>query len=235
MSLANKRMLMVFTFLISLTIVSSFASADTVVLGKIYNSDFSNGVANAQVTVTCQGIVLNNTTKSDGTYAADFTSGCAEGSTVTVNAFDSSTSKSGSDHAAVSQCSGNSQCGNYTDFAVVNINVNPQLPNDNSGTGGSGGGYTVVKNNKNSSSQNVTSQNVSTTSSTSNSGVVYGSAENNTQSQNSTTSSAPITGGVIGALGTGTWIVIVVLVLAIVVFYFIVRRNLKQTQNVPGS
>tara|TARA_Y100000310_G_C20680897_1_gene815857 strand:- start:53 stop:490 length:438 start_codon:yes stop_codon:yes gene_type:complete len=82
--------------LISLTLVFLFAisavSAKTLIAGKIYNADFSETVAGASVTVTCNGNVQTDTSESDGSYSVtydeiDIGSGsCDSGDALTVDA-----------------------------------------------------------------------------------------------------------------------------------------------------
>jgi hypothetical protein len=67
----------------------AFASATTLVAGKIYNSDFTELIQGATVTITC-GPYEDMRTESiaDGTYAVNFVSveGCQLGDTVQVSA-----------------------------------------------------------------------------------------------------------------------------------------------------
>ena len=82
--------------LISLTLVFLFAisavSAKTLIAGKIYNADFSETVAGASVTVTCNGNVQTDTSESDESYSVtydeiDIGSGsCDSGDALTVDA-----------------------------------------------------------------------------------------------------------------------------------------------------
>jgi len=62
-------------------------SASTLIAGKIYNSDYSDVVAGADVDATCNGITLSEVSESDGTYAISFDSeDCEIGDAVSVHA-----------------------------------------------------------------------------------------------------------------------------------------------------
>lgn len=72
-------------------------SAKTIIAGKVYNADYSDVVADATVTVTCDHggtpAVDTTTSSADGTYAVSFDEGspgtapyCDNGDTVTVEA-----------------------------------------------------------------------------------------------------------------------------------------------------
>lgn len=72
---------------------SEVANEKTIIAGKIYNSDFSQTVANASVTVTCEdaishAIVTDNVNSlSDGAYSVVFYGDdCVFGDTLTVSA-----------------------------------------------------------------------------------------------------------------------------------------------------
>jgi len=66
----------------------SVVSAQTIIAGKIYDSpnfNTANGVANANINVTCNSNVLTTQSLSDGTYAVGFeVEDCPNNSTVTV-------------------------------------------------------------------------------------------------------------------------------------------------------
>ena len=77
---------------LALLIVSSigFASAKTLIAGKIYNADYTDTVAGATVEVTCNGNLKTTTSLSDGAYAVTYCeslTGCSED--VTCNNGDS--------------------------------------------------------------------------------------------------------------------------------------------------
>ena len=58
-------LLLIFLILISL----SFASAKTLIAGKVYNYDFSKTVSNATVIVNCNNHLKTTTSLRDGSYA----------------------------------------------------------------------------------------------------------------------------------------------------------------------
>jgi hypothetical protein len=60
---------MIFVFLFS---ILGVVSAQTIIAGKIYNSDYSSTVAGANVTVTCNGNVQNTLSLSDGAYSVTY-------------------------------------------------------------------------------------------------------------------------------------------------------------------
>ncbi len=66
----------------------SVASASTVIGGTIYNSDFSEEVPGATVTVTCNGNTQTTTSlEADGAYSVWYPSAqCTVGSSLTVSA-----------------------------------------------------------------------------------------------------------------------------------------------------
>jgi len=73
--------------LFSLALSLTFVSADSVVSGKIYNSDFSEVIGGATVSVECNSETETSTSENDGTYAVSFNSEvCSLGSEVSVSA-----------------------------------------------------------------------------------------------------------------------------------------------------
>ncbi len=80
--------LMVFgVVLLSLVLSLTYVSAETVVSGKIYNSDFSEVIGGATVSVECGSSTETSTSENDGTYAVSFNSEiCPLESEVSVSA-----------------------------------------------------------------------------------------------------------------------------------------------------
>lgn len=73
--------------LFSLALSLTFVSAETVVSGKIYNSDFSEVIGGATVVVECNSETETSTSQNDGTYAVSLDSEiCSLGSEVSVSA-----------------------------------------------------------------------------------------------------------------------------------------------------
>jgi len=108
-------------FLLSL----GFASADTMIAGKIYNADYTATIGDADVMVSCgdgDGVVVKNTTSlSDGSYSVDFEENvCDNGDTLTVYAEKGSLTggQSGEIHDDV--------IGTW-DLAIVNVPLVPEF------------------------------------------------------------------------------------------------------------
>jgi hypothetical protein len=117
----KKIMLIVFLSLVILAVVG-FASAETAIAGKIYNSDFSATVAGASVDVTCNSVTNSTLSLGDGTYVVNFdTSVCGDPSTVTVDAFKEgvgSGSATGTVHSGLIS---------NLDLAIVNVPLIPEF------------------------------------------------------------------------------------------------------------
>lgn len=97
------------------------ASAQTIVAGTIYNSDYSQTIPGATVEVTCDGNVNSTLSLSDGTYAITYNSTeCHENSTLTVFAQKGSMTgtKTGEVHDSVIM---------GWDLAVVNVPLVPEF------------------------------------------------------------------------------------------------------------
>lgn len=104
------------------------ASANTVVGGKIYNSDFSEIIEGAEVTVTCGSEVKSTESIADGTYAIAFNSEtCYLDSEVEVSAYKGELSNEGTGVVYESE-------ENEGEFVSV-INLN--LKEESSGSSGS--------------------------------------------------------------------------------------------------
>lgn len=68
--------------------LSSVSAASTLIAGKVYNYDFSETVANANVTVDCNGNIQPATSGSDGSYGVVYNdSVCTLNDKVTIEAF----------------------------------------------------------------------------------------------------------------------------------------------------
>lgn len=82
----NSKTLLAFMFVFLFAI--SFASASTVIAGKIYTANFEDTVSNATVTVTCDALSSTVQSNSDGSYATSFnTTLCNDADTASVHAF----------------------------------------------------------------------------------------------------------------------------------------------------
>ena len=99
----------------------SFASAATLIGGKIYNSDFSETVAGADVQINCNDESEGVTSLSDGSYAVIFSEElCDNGSNVEVSA--TKDSLSGFANGTV-----NDDVADSWDVAVVNVPLIPEF------------------------------------------------------------------------------------------------------------
>lgn len=124
-----------------LVLAIGFASANTLVAGKVYNSDFSSEIEGADITVQCNSETLTTTSLDDGTFRVVFenSSLCVEGETAKV-----SVSKGNLNGETTSEIS------NYTGddnksidyFTISNVNLIEKKTSTPSGSssGGSGGG-----------------------------------------------------------------------------------------------
>ena len=82
----NKLSLLVLSVVFVLSI--GLISANTLVGGKIYNSDFSEVISGADVSVQCGETILNTLSLNDGSYAVVFnTESCYRANDVLVNSF----------------------------------------------------------------------------------------------------------------------------------------------------
>ena len=234
----NNRSKLICLFPVILILSLTFASASTLVVGKIYNFDFSSTIADASVKVECvhNGAtnILYTTSLSDGVYAVKFEeSECNESDEVEVSA--ETSALSGSESGTVIT----STNGNFS--AVINLHLTekPDDENDDSrGGGGSGRRYYLCGNGKCESGESIKTCPEDCGS------IQVLSAENNPNEQedndNETinleenSEEAPegffalITGAVIGTLGTGGTIFIFVFILGTIgtlVFVKVKRRK----------
>ena len=216
-------------------LVSSLVSASpfTVVAGKVYNSDHSSTISGANVVVTCTALDDSITTQSgtstdDGSYTVLFeASACPQGSSVVANA--TKGDQNGNDSGDVNTCDGQAACQSdgvqYISISNPTLK-SPSAPvsNNNGGSSGGGGGGS-----SGGSSKKVTpvviSNNVSNTNNVANNA---GSGNNQTAPLNLSDSSGDsgssgITGGVIGSLGAGSWILILLVIAIVLIAYVIVK------------
>lgn len=119
-------------YLLPILVVLSLAliSAQTLIVGKIYNADYSDTIADADVHVVCSSSEpLNTISLNDGTYAVRFNeTECNESDVVNVTA-----SKSGfnakTESVIISECEKGDCGGNY--FIIINLGLEVKLPEDN--------------------------------------------------------------------------------------------------------
>jgi hypothetical protein len=101
----------------------NLADAQTLVAGKIYNSDFSEMISDSTVTVTCNSNSLYTVSLNDGTYAIRYeTSLCGLGDSVSV--VSTKGELRSSDSGVIERCDG-SEC---PDEYVVIINLGLKAP-----------------------------------------------------------------------------------------------------------
>ncbi len=139
--MVNSKILTIISLLLILSV--GITSAQTLIAGKIYNSDFSDTLADASVHVACgSSEPLDTHSFSDGTYAIRFNeTECNEGDGVDVTA-----SKSGFNtktiSGIISKCEGGDCGGNYFTIINLGLDISPPAPTSNGGSsgGGSGGG-----------------------------------------------------------------------------------------------
>ncbi|GBE20475.1 hypothetical protein BMS3Abin17_01216 [archaeon BMS3Abin17] len=123
------------TIIISVLIVVSLigiASAQTFIIGKTYNSDFTGIIEGVDLIVTCGGNTLATTSLNDGTYAVGFeVSACNDTDAVSVSADKGSLSGSNTGTLKIDNES-------FDYFAVVNIKMS-EVSSPPSSSGGSHG------------------------------------------------------------------------------------------------
>ena len=131
----NSRISLILPILVVLSLAT--ISAQTLVAGQIYNSDYSSTLASASIVVTCNSNSLSTISLDDGTYAVRFEeSECIENDTasvtVTKSGFNSKT-----ESGVINKCDGGDCGGNY--FTIINFALQTQTTNTNTGGGGGGG------------------------------------------------------------------------------------------------
>lgn len=133
------RKIKVYGILFLLILSIAYASAHTLVVGKTYNSDFTQVVSGAVVTATCNSNSLYTDSLTDGSYAIGFEVWQCNGTdAVSISASKTGLSGTGSGNLIVGNNGGNSSI-DY--ISVINILMNPiSNPPPSSSSGGSGGG-----------------------------------------------------------------------------------------------
>lgn len=115
-----------------------FISANTLIVGKIYNSDFSDTISDSSITVECNSFSLTTTSLSDGAYKVIFdnSSNCIEGLIVKVTA-----SKGTLNGETTSIVINSTQLNASEFFTIANINmIQKSSPKTSGGSSGGGGG-----------------------------------------------------------------------------------------------
>jgi hypothetical protein len=123
----------------------SVVSAQTLVTGKVYNSDSSNVISGAEVTAQCGSSELRSSvSKADGTYAILFLKDvCSLTDTVKV------TLSNGYSGTGTNSLLSMLEAGDITKFSVVNLNGAVVTPTPSNGGGGGGGSSCTYNKNYN--------------------------------------------------------------------------------------
>ena len=78
---------LILSILVFISLSFVLVSANTFVIGKVYNTNFNNPVSGASISVTCQGNTKTTTSLNDGAYGIGFeVSECADKSSVSITA-----------------------------------------------------------------------------------------------------------------------------------------------------
>lgn len=126
-----KKLALILSVFILLSI--SFVSANTYVVGKTYNSDYSQVVSGATIVVNCITSIKYTNSLNDGSYAVGFeASECSDGSTATDSAMKQTLGAT--DSVVVSNANG------IDFFEVVNLAMKVSGPVYSGGGGGGGDG-----------------------------------------------------------------------------------------------
>lgn len=133
----QKTLISLMLFVVSVVFLISFMNAQTLIAGKIYNSDFTSTIANASILVKCNSNSLNTISLDDGTYLVSFNeTNCNLGKQVIVNADKGNLAGSSSGTISKMSCGNNKSCGlNFS--SIINIKM---IQQKTTSVGSSGGG-----------------------------------------------------------------------------------------------
>jgi len=220
-------------FLFTILILGT-ASAQTLVVGKIYNADFTGEVAGATVTVTCGSNSLSTPSLADGAYLVRFDTGVCTVLSVTVTATkDSLTGTKSEDNNLCTSGICINSLANVTKYFVVNTGLTTTIPTPNNGGssgGGSSGYYYYCGNNKCDTGE---------TSATcpKDCPVTTTTAGNTTVTEEKNETKAPSTSFITGAVtglanfaksGLGIGLFIVIFIIGGTVIFFSIRKRKKK-------
>ena len=236
----NKIALLVLPILVLFLI--SIVSAQTLVAGKIYNSDFSETIDGASVYVECNNNPLfakDTTSLGDGTYAVRFNVGlCNVDDNVKVTA--TKDNLAGEGNGTISECDKSQQNCDDGLVSIVNLNLKEVAQTSNPPSGGSGGrSYYLCGNGKCDSGESITTcprdckavvQNRTATATQTESGT---EEQNNTELNNqipsgTQTGFSRITGAVIGTLGKAGTIgafIFVIIIIAVAISIAVMKKK----------
>ena len=224
------------SLILPILIVLSLAtiSAQTLVAGQIYNSDYSDKIGGASILVTCNSNFLSTTSLEDGTYAVRFEeSACIENDTASVIV-----KKSGfNDKIAsgvINKCEEGECGGSY--FTIINFGLEVKLINTNNGKGGNSygsiGNYYLCGNGICDTGESIKTCpidcKVIELSEKSTEKAIDLNKENSEESNSSRGKPSPITGAVIGALTNGRGIIVLAFLIILITGYLFVRKYLKK-------
>ena len=219
----------------------SIVNAQTLIAGKVYDSNYNNLVSDASVTVTCNSNTLITPSLDDGTYAVRFDeSKCTLGDNVNVNG--AKGDLSGSDSGVVIECNDPQNCAEGY-VSIINFGIKAAQTNENNNVGGgSSGRYYYCENNKCDTGEtattcpkdckaNVTAQtsNTSTSQATLELTVEENQGQNTAEDNETQNQRGLITGAVIGAQGNSGLFVIIIFLTILFISLIVVKfmRNRK--------
>lgn len=202
-------------------------SANTLVTGNVYNSDFSSAIDGASIVISCDSASLS-TNSGNGTYAVIFSNNCTS-----VKIYASKDNLVGEENGIISPCTGTG-CLTADYLSVVNPLLKAQVvtPSVSSGggrgTGGSKVPYYLCGNGICDSGETIETCAKDCV-------VITENNDNQTseaQPEETTPSRNGITGAVIGAVtSTGGIVILIVLVLlGASGFYFVRKKRLSKKE-----
>ncbi|MEK6918376.1 MAG: hypothetical protein AABW51_05505 [Nanoarchaeota archaeon] len=115
-------------------------SAQTPIMGKIYNSGYSDVLSGASVIIYCGSSSLSTTSFNDGAYVVKFEPEvCSYPNSIRVEA--NKDNLAGSNTGTLIECDGTNCTGDY--FSVVNLNLKVQTPSSSSSPNSGGRGFYI--------------------------------------------------------------------------------------------
>jgi len=249
----KKNKIALFILPILVLFLIGIVSAETLVGGKIYSSDFTNPTANADITISCEhnGQTYSRSISSlgDGTYAIEFLeTECNETDIVKVTA--TKGDFSGDSQGTINECDGSGGC-EAAYFVIINVVMKQTTP-DTGGSISPGGGSCVYNKNYDWQCSEwgkcIESMQVRSCKSYNNCHNTYGrpatsracTVETSTGGENNLTTTSTseeqetrkgITGAITGVFSTGKGIgvlIFIIAVVAIAIFVNVMRKKSLQ-------